>query len=190
MTGKRQPDGLVQWLITVAVVTAVLLVASIADAGWIYDVDGIMTPTLVNPVSTSFTGTITFDEQTTDTGSLRITLTNEFDPDSGDPIYRDAPFSMVSNVTEPIGVRSFAGTWDEQPFTMNWFDWDSDVASEFASFDLTDGAGWDSWQIGFHDYQLGSMTAVRSPVFVNEPAGAALLVIGVVVAIGVLRERT
>lgn len=188
--------GIRQWLLTLLAVAAVLaafaLWAPESKAGWIYDVDGIMAPAIGNPVSASFTGEIEFPTDLSTHGELRINLTNEFDLNTGDPIIRTAPFEMSANLSDPIGTRIFNGTWDEQPFAMQWMDWEQTANESFDSGALTDGGGWDAIGIGFHDYPLGSITAMynqREVPQVNEPAGLALAAMGGIFLLGMLRHR-
>ena len=181
------------WLVMMALVIVYLsLLMGVCDAGWIYDVTGVMAPTLVNESAVSFTGELEFPNDIVDEGTLRLNLTNEFDLITGDPITREIPFSFEANSDIPMGMRMFFGTWDEQPFSMMWYDWDSDASLDYASFDLR-SKGWDSMSIGLHDYQLGTLTSItnaREMPQVNEPGGLALLVIGLCGIIGYMRPRT
>jgi hypothetical protein len=182
-----------QWILTILAATAYLVVLSqVANAGWLYDVEGIMAPTLANPVSASFTGEIEFPTDLATEGELRISLTNEFDEDTGDPIVRTSVFAMSANIGAPVGTRLFQGTWNEQPFAMQWMDFDAEAQNDFSSITLENGGEWDAWGIGFPDYQLGSITQVyngRETPQVNEPAALALLAVGGMFSLGILRGK-
>jgi hypothetical protein len=179
---------IVMWLFVIA---SLLAMTSIVDAGWIYDVEGITGPTLVNSVSTSFRGEVEFPDLSTE-GELRISLDNEQDPVTGDPIVRIAPFSMAANMMTPIGTRLFYGEWDNQPFSMLWLDFDGTAATDFLAMNLEDGGEWDAWGVGFHDYQLGTFTSIsngREVPQVNEPGGLVLALIAGMGLLGTMRRR-
>lgn len=192
----KDHEGRLQWLWTVLLALAVLFAASFlggsAHAGWIYDVTGIMAPTLANPVSASFTGELEFPGDLATEGELRISMTNEFDVVTGEPVIRTAPFSMSANVGAPVGTRLFAGTWNETPFAMQWMDFQATAQNSFDASGLTGGGDWDAFGIGFVDYQLGSFTSItnrRETPQVNEPAGMALGLIGLMALVGLVREK-
>lgn len=173
-------------LVWITVVLYLALGYATVGAGWIYDVQGVMSPTLANPVSASFAGEIEFPGDTTDTSILRIELTNEWD------IVREVQFTQVSNTNLPIGARSFLGQWDDSPAELRWLDFDGSAASDFSSMGLADGGGWDAWQLSFADYQLGSIFSITNPretPSVPEPGGALMAAIGVLVVIGLWCER-
>lgn len=192
----KDHEGRLQWLLTILLALAVMFAASFlggpAYGGWIYDVEGIMAPTLANPVSASFVGELEFPGELATEGELRINLTNEFDLVTGEPVIRTAPFAMSANIGAPIGTRLFAGTWNETPFAMQWMDFQATAQNSFDASSLTDGGDWDAFGIGFVDYQLGSFTSVtnrRETPQVNEPAGMALGLIGLLALIGLVREK-
>lgn len=180
------------WLGIWGYVLAMLAIGvATVDAGWIYDVKGVMAPTLENPVSASFTGELEFPGDLSTEGSLRISLTNEVDPITQEPIVRETQFEMVNNGISPIGIRLFFGVWDNEPFAMQWMDWESTAALDFGAANLENGGNWDAIGIGYHDYQLGSISEVynrRETPQVNEPGAIVLFLIGGIAAVGYLRK--
>jgi hypothetical protein len=193
----KDHEGRLQWLWTILCVLAFLLVYSwigggIANAAWMYDVSGVMAPTLENPVSASFTGEMEFTGETSTEGVMRISLTNEIDEVTQEPIVRESSFAMAANLSQPVGQRIFNGIWNDQPFLMQWLDYDNDAELDFLA-DNVDEAGWDAMAISFPDYQLGtvfSLTNGRTPPQVNEPAALALLAVGGVLSLGIVRAKT
>lgn len=185
--------GRLQWLWMVLACVAVLAVLmNVSDAGWIYDVEGVMAPTLANPTSVSFVGELEFPGELATEGELRVSLTNEFDLVTGEPVIRSAPFSMSANIGGPIGTRLFQGNWDTTPFAMQWMDFDALAQNSFDASALTGGGEWDAFGIGFVDYQLGSITSMtnrRETPQVNEPAAVVLFLIGGLALTGLAREK-
>ena len=181
------------WLVMMScVIVYLIILMSTCEAGWIYNVEGVMVPTLSNETAVSFSGELEFLDETVEEGFLRLNLTNETDPETDDPITREASFNLQSSLFDPIGVRTFAGDWDEQPFTMSWYNWEPAEVVDFSNYDLRD-QGWDSMSIGFTDYPLGTITGLSNPREVppvNEPQGLALLVVGFCAVAGFLRPRT
>ena len=193
----KDHEGRLQWLWTILLALAVIFAASYlggdANAGWIYDVQGVMAPTLANPVSASFVGELEFPGELSTEGELRIGLTNEIDPETNEQIIRTAPFTMSANIGAPIGTRLFQGTWNETPFAMQWMDFQATAQNSFDASALTGGGDWDAFGIGFVDYQLGSFTAVtnrRETPQVNEPGALVLALVAGLGLIGYVRERS
>jgi hypothetical protein len=187
--------GIRQWLLTLLAVAAVLTAFALwsppCDAGWMYDVEGIMAPTLENPASSSFDGELEFTSENAIEGFLRISLHNEVDPETQELVVREATFAMDANLSTPIGQRIFSGVHNEEPFLMQWLDYNDNAELNFASMEV-DTAGWDAIGISFVDYQLGTITALlngREVPQVNEPAAMSLLAFGGLFVLGLLRAK-
>ena len=175
------------------VILFMLIMTSIVQAEFIYDIEGIFAPTLKNPASVSFRGDFTFPEEDVDVVAASFELDNEFDLNTGEPIPRNVNFELQMNLPgnplQPYDFRTYFGTFNNEPVNMFLVDYDMEAGLVLDSDLLDDGGGWDAWSVSFVDYQLGSLTSMEKVPQVNEPAGLALLAVGLIFGIGALRPR-
>jgi hypothetical protein len=164
-----------------AVGAALLAISSVAKAEFIYDIEGVFAPALSNPVSASFEGTFTFPED--DVSSLEgiVQLTNEEVPRE---FVASMSLNLPGSIFQPWDTRLYAGLFGEEVMTMVLVDYDQVAGSSLLASELDEGGGWDGWSISFVDYPVGSISSMQQ---VNEPAAAALAVIGFVIIIGLVR---
>ena len=151
------------------------LLSKLATAEFIYNIEGVFAPTLTQPVSESFIGELTFPEDNVAQLTGWVELTSELVP-------REFTAGMTFNLPN---YRLYSGQWGEQEMNMILLDYGYEAGNQFAASQLDGGGLWDAWAVSFADTQMGSVTSMQ---MVNEPAGWALLAIGGVIFLGIIRN--
>jgi hypothetical protein len=167
-----------------AALAALFAISRLASAEFIYDIEGVFAPALNNPVSASFVGELNFPEDDVSNLTGFVELTNE--PDVPREFVASMALNLPGSLFQPWDTRLYSGIWNEQAFTMTLVDFDQTAGTNLLASQLEGGGGWDGWVISFADYPVGSVDAMTTQV--NEPAGYALLAIGGVIILGLIRS--
>jgi hypothetical protein len=170
--------GLKQWMLTLLAVAAVLAVASLAGAGTIYTLEGRIVPTLGQRADLGFVGQLEFPGEWSMDGLLRITVEGELE--------REFEFVWTYDLNDTSYRNYDLRQWTGQDLVMTAVDYEG-LAGDVFDSSLMDSQ-WDTWTVGWQQYQLGTITEMSKLPVVNEPSAMALLALGGVILLGMMRD--
>jgi hypothetical protein len=112
-------------------------------------------------------------------GLLRITVEGELE--------REFEFVWTYDLNDTSYRNYDLRQWTGQDLVMTAVDYEG-LAGDVMDSSLLDESGWDTWTVGWQEYQLGTITDMTKLPAVNEPSAMALLALGGVILLGMMRD--